>query len=101
MCENVDSVKDLLDTSGENPVYDFIARFLTATYRNKFSTCFDRDEPLSSLCTYEGETGLALLLDAVRNKTWHRIIMLMNTLPSSDAVRLLLVYGLWWNLPTP
>ena len=88
MCENVDSVKNLLDISGENPAYDFLARVIAAAYRHKFLACFDRDEPLSSLCAYKGETVLALLLDTVRNKTWHRTIMLMNTLPSSDAVRL-------------
>ena len=99
MCENVDSIKDLLDIFVENPAYDVLARVIAAAYRHKFLTCFDPDEPLSSPCTYEGETGLALLLDAVRNKTWDQTIMLMNTLPSSDAVRLR--DCVWWNLPTP
>ena len=66
--ENVAEVKDLFDICAENPAYDFLARFLASVYQHKFSTCFHRGEPLSSLLPCEGEDRLKLMLDIVRNK---------------------------------
>ena len=77
-------IEDLL-TSQELAV-GFFARFLSAAYRLKYGTEFDKEESLESL--YEHETGIEGLLDAVRNKTWHRTIHQLNTLPSMEAVRL-------------
>ena len=78
----MESIEEMLQSL--DLAYDFFARFLAAIYRYKYGTEFDREEDLWSL----HNSGLEELLEAVRSKTWHRTIHSMNTLPSTEAIRL-------------
>ena len=65
-----------------------LTKLISASFRERYSGCFDYRIPLAELVCTSGATDASMkeLLTSVRQKTWHMTLTDRNTVPSLDAV---------------
>ena len=76
------------DTSTLEDIYRFYARLISAAFRYVYSTCFSSNESLDDLISRPdgGGESHSMLIEVIREKTWHRTVVDQNTVPTMEAI---------------